>query len=55
MNLLKLLLGTLVAGLIALFTTSVFYIFIVSLLIFIVLTLLTVLKILNLYNDATSG
>jgi TM2 domain-containing membrane protein YozV len=55
MNILKLLLGCVVSGLIALFTTSVFYVFIVSLLVFIVLLLISILKVLSFYNEVTNG
>ena len=54
MNLLKLILACSVAGIVAWFTTSVFYIFLVSLLVFIVLFLIIVVKVLSAYNEATS-
>ena len=55
MNLLKLILGCAVSGIIAMFTTSVIYIFLVSFLIFIVLLLLVILTIYSKYSDVTSG
>jgi hypothetical protein len=55
MNLLKLILGCSVAGIVSLFTTSVIYIFLVSFLLFIVLLLITVLTALHRYGEAATG
>lgn len=53
MNPLKLILGCAVAGIIALFTTSVIYIFLVSFLVFLVLLLLCISKIYSAYSEST--
>ena len=53
MNILKLILGCVVAGVIALFTTSVIYIFLVSFLVFLVLLLLCITKIYSAYSEST--
>ena len=55
MNLLRLILGCTISGVITLFTISVPYIFVVCLLIFIILLLCIVLKVVTKYDEIKSS